>query len=492
MATDAEKELYSLAKSMDVTSDASSNLMASMKAIKESAFLTVLSRMASGVLPTFWAIQNKFRAIADAFVGYDKLSNKMNETTLKQIKSFSELTKVWENFPVELLDDFKSIEDGIPNIGEMFNEAGDMEEALDIDEWLAIAEKKFSEFDMFKTMVGEHGPEVLKEEIQNALQIEKDRMDKKKDVLKEEFNEKMEMKKAFEKFGLSKDKDKDKFQKMLVSRGMALKKIITGLPAFIGKGVLLFGKALIYFTAIGLVLGILVMVIREAWPSLKRQWKQVKGMFKVLYDGIIMFFHGMIDLIAGVLSGDLHRIAEGVAQLFGSFILIITGLITSGLGLLILSLTALFGGLGESIWGKLDEGQSRGAAVASLLIIVGLMGAAVAWIASGTWILTTVQWLLVGLAGLFVKSLGKHASGGTVRTPMQLVGENGPELVSLPMGSRVHTNAESRKMAGGNTINVHVNGRVGASDAEIRDIADKVGREISLKMNRTTNTQMRF
>ena len=47
-------------------------------------------------------------------------------------------------------------------------------------------------------------------------------------------------------------------------------------------------------------------------------------------------------------------------------------------------------------------------------------------------------------------------------------------------------------MGGGNTINVHVNGRVGASDAEIRDIADKVGREINLRMNRTTSTQVRF
>jgi len=44
----------------------------------------------------------------------------------------------------------------------------------------------------------------------------------------------------------------------------------------------------------------------------------------------------------------------------------------------------------------------------------------------------------------------------------------------------------------GNTINVHVNGRVGASDAEIRDIAQKVAREINLQMNRTTSAVGRF
>jgi len=41
------------------------------------------------------------------------------------------------------------------------------------------------------------------------------------------------------------------------------------------------------------------------------------------------------------------------------------------------------------------------------------------------------------------------------------------------------------RSSGGNTINVHVNGRVGASDAEIRDIANKVAREINLRMSRT-------
>jgi len=42
--------------------------------------------------------------------------------------------------------------------------------------------------------------------------------------------------------------------------------------------------------------------------------------------------------------------------------------------------------------------------------------------------------------------------------------------------------------AGGNTIHVHVNGRVGASDAEIRDIANKVAREINIRMNQTRST----
>ena len=87
-------------------------------------------------------------------------------------------------------------------------------------------------------------------------------------------------------------------------------------------------------------------------------------------------------------------------------------------------------------------------------------------------------------------SLSNMASGGVVGQSV-LVGEGGPEIVTLPMGARVHSNSESRRM-GGNTINVHVNGRVGASDMEIKDIANKVAREINLRMNRTGSVAGRF
>ena len=83
-------------------------------------------------------------------------------------------------------------------------------------------------------------------------------------------------------------------------------------------------------------------------------------------------------------------------------------------------------------------------------------------------------------------------SGGIVSEGMTLVGEGGPELVRLPMGSRVFTNAESRRMSGTTNITVQVTGRVGASDMEIKDIAQKVSREIGLQMNRTGSTAVRF
>ena len=47
-------------------------------------------------------------------------------------------------------------------------------------------------------------------------------------------------------------------------------------------------------------------------------------------------------------------------------------------------------------------------------------------------------------------------------------------------------------MTGTTNITVQVQGRIGASDAEVKDMAAKVAREINLRMNRTGTTATRF
>ena len=79
---------------------------------------------------------------------------------------------------------------------------------------------------------------------------------------------------------------------------------------------------------------------------------------------------------------------------------------------------------------------------------------------------------------------GAFADGGIVSASgLQLVGEKGPELVKLPAGSRVHSNAESVKM-GDTNINITINAK-DTSDAELRRIADQVGNMITNKINRS-------
>lgn len=86
------------------------------------------------------------------------------------------------------------------------------------------------------------------------------------------------------------------------------------------------------------------------------------------------------------------------------------------------------------------------------------------------------------------------AEGGVSGGGLTVVGEQGPELVNLPKGARVHSNADSKKMVGGtknNVVNNHVNVTINAkdtSDAELRRIAEQVGNMISIKMNRSVSS----
>ena len=87
------------------------------------------------------------------------------------------------------------------------------------------------------------------------------------------------------------------------------------------------------------------------------------------------------------------------------------------------------------------------------------------------------------------------AEGGKIsRSGLAIVGERGPELVQLPRGAQVHSNSASKAMASSitNNITVQVTGRVGANDSEIRDIANKVAREINTRINRTSTSVVKF
>ena len=82
------------------------------------------------------------------------------------------------------------------------------------------------------------------------------------------------------------------------------------------------------------------------------------------------------------------------------------------------------------------------------------------------------------------------ATGGTSMGGMAVVGEKGPELVSLPRGSRVHSNAKSSQMTKAsnvNNFNITINAK-DTSNAELRRIADQVGRMVSEKINRRTSS----
>jgi hypothetical protein len=207
---------------------------------------------------------------------------------------------------------------------------------------------------------------------------------------------------------------------------------------FLDVGVSLFMKVLIYLGLATLV----IFLLRKAFGPAKKFLEKFGGLtqeFNIFKKGLFQVLYGLKDIITGVFQGDFGKVWKGLK-----------GILDGLWKILITSIMAL---------GK--------------IVVAGLLGLGSAII-----------------SGIKAK-VPFFANGGISAGGMAVVGERGPELVSLPAGSRVYSNSDSRRMSG-NTINVHVNGRVGASDSEIRDIADKVAREINMRMNRTTSAVSRF
>ena len=210
------------------------------------------------------------------------------------------------------------------------------------------------------------------------------------------------------------------------------------LGRFLDVGLTLFAT----FTKYLLIATLIIFLIRAIWPSFKEMLKAVGGLkntFEFILSGLKDILYGVFNVFAGVFQGDFKRVFKGL------------GLLLRGLGKVVLGALV---GLAQVL-------------VATLFALPLMIGKAI------------------------MRKIPGFASGGVSSGGIALVGERGPELVNLPSGSRVYSNSASGSM-GGNTINVHVAGRVGASDAEIRDIANKVAREINMRMNRTTSAVSRF
>ena len=250
------------------------------------------------------------------------------------------------------------------------------------------------------------------------------------------------------------------------------------------------GKFLLYGLLIVIGITLLVAVVKSIWPSIQRSQETFMNVFGSMIDMLdtILGFIGssLMMIYEGVTSGRLELVILGVlgvlggviALAFGSLLTVILWLgtyILTGIQSYFSSMTGIVQGIKKMI----------GTILTGIMIIAS--GVALVALLFASFPIAIGAAIIAGVAAV-AKAIIPFSSGGVVNSNMQLVGEKGAELVSLPRGSRVHSNADSRRMlasSGGNTINVHVNGRVGASDAEIRDIANKVAREINLRMSRT-------
>ena len=231
--------------------------------------------------------------------------------------------------------------------------------------------------------------------------------------------------------------------------------------------------------------------------------------FNQIFGGFWDIFTGFIGVIFGLLTGDGSLISESSSKFLNGLLKLgkgignfIIGGIVSGIQLIGF---AIYGMLKAFLSGIFDKAESAAGTIGG---IAGAAAGAYGGMKAGAFIGSALgpKGALIGGAIGFVagavsgsnlgveagdKLAGAMANGGTTRTSGTfLVGERGPELVSLPGNTRVFNNSDTRNMMSP-TININVTGRVGASDTELNDIARKIGQKINIEMNRYNSSGLR-
>jgi len=240
----------------------------------------------------------------------------------------------------------------------------------------------------------------------------------------------------------------------------------------------------------------------------------------------------VISPIIGFIIGAASMVFEGIKSIFnaffgdGTFEDAIDGLIKIGLGLLgmaigligvalgvlgtllIAGAKALFYRVYDFLKGMLKDTKSFLKGMAIILgiaatIVALIMGAPVLFaLAIGVAVFKGVKILIDPITKIIkkikkgidkLKSLFSFKAKGGPASGLTVVGEEGPELVNLPSGSRVHSNKDSRKMVANsgrsnvNNINITINAK-DTSRAEMDRIAKEVSRTITNSIQRQNNT----
>ena len=235
------------------------------------------------------------------------------------------------------------------------------------------------------------------------------------------------------------------------------------LGEFVKVGAAAFGKLMIWFIVIATGLFLVSMIVRKAWPIIKDIVVAINdqfGVFSIFFEAIKGVLVGLFDMLKYAFKGDFAGFMKAlVFGVIGNLVVAILSGIASLATLLFAILVGLWGGLLQAVYSMVSD----------------IFGGLWRWISSGF--------------GLF----GGKATGGSAQG-WTLVGEKGPELINAGRASHVYSNQQSKQMLGGNTNNftIQVQGSMGSSDEEIRRLADKLGREINMRVNRSSSSGMGY
>ncbi len=186
--------------------------------------------------------------------------------------------------------------------------------------------------------------------------------------------------------------------------------------------------------------------------------------------GAIDIIVGIIKVFTGILTGDWSMVWEGVKLILGGAVQVIIGLFNQILN----QATTIFSLIGAAILGAIRSGISMiiqganeiGSAIMNALsgignwawnlgksIVNGIVGGIKSLAGSVGSALKSIipgpaQRFLGFARGGVVGMMGRvgAAASGGLRRGLTMVGERGPELAALPMGSHVYSNDDSRRM----------------------------------------------
>ena len=318
---------------------------------------------------------------------------------------------------------------------------------------------------------------------------------------------------------------------VLDSKGRPTGGFFGKIRALIGAGLKIFKGLLIWGSLVVIAFALLFPIIKdnlpkikEILPTLKEKFLQFIEIIKPIWEAIKTFVKVLFDpnatwmekvgaylkvLWTAVKTVVLDILWPALVALWNNLPVIAMGLwnnviwpLLSGLWTTIYTyLTTNFLSDLEKVfsyfWEKIGDRGQRMAKGGLIGGAVGTIAGGLAGAAAGTATLTPFGVVagafggakIGGVAGAGLGTyIGSRATGGPVMGGRPyMVGERGPELFVPNSSGGIVANHRL-----GNTIHVHVNGRLGASDNELRDIARRVGQMVSKEMNRTTSAGMRM
>lgn len=283
-----------------------------------------------------------------------------------------------------------------------------------------------------------------------------------------------------------------KFNKSEIGKIMKLVKKFVVKAAIVFLGVI--------FKVVGIVI-LAYLAFKAFGPSilegLKAAWEAIKVVGKIALAGLMIAFDGVKDVFNAFFGGgDLEMLIDGLLKILG-------GMLLFALGVAVTLLSAVIYGAVMLLWDAITRGWTwlttgwtdLAASFKKIITLIAVVVGGIIFFLSMTWVAAIVAAVVGGLIYWLGSKLGKllgfKSAGGPVTTPMTLVGERGPELVSLPRSSTVRTAQDTKRVmggGGGNTFNITINAR-DTSNAELRRIADEIGRMVNSKVNRSVSSR---